>query len=130
MNHYSCFGVYENHVAVAYVVGDCVSVLYDNLRVNVDVLSVFFFFQAEDGIRDHCVTGVQTCALPIFSPACWPLCLGFCVGTGRLKCRMTTSSPISFSPCCTTCRRVCDTRGDGFTAVEVWVAAAAPAGAG
>src|SRR5436190_7459210 len=28
----------------------------------------FFFFQAEDGIRDHCVTGVQTCALPI-SPA-------------------------------------------------------------
>src|SRR5436190_11653724 len=29
----------------------------------------FFFFQAEDGIRDHCVTGVQTCALPILSPA-------------------------------------------------------------
>src|SRR5436190_16826522 len=28
---------------------------------------VFFFFQAEDGIRDHCVTGVQTCALPIWS---------------------------------------------------------------
>src|SRR5438034_3038414 len=28
-------------------------------------VSVFFFFQAEDGIRDHCVTGVQTCALPI-----------------------------------------------------------------
>src|SRR5438034_9953617 len=27
--------------------------------------SFFFFFQAEDGIRDHCVTGVQTCALPI-----------------------------------------------------------------
>src|SRR5436190_16198182 len=26
-----------------------------------------FFFQAEDGIRDHCVTGVQTCALPIFA---------------------------------------------------------------
>src|SRR5215211_8622123 len=25
----------------------------------------FFFFQAEDGIRDHCETGVQTCALPI-----------------------------------------------------------------
>src|SRR5207237_4328985 len=27
--------------------------------------SVFFFFQAEDGIRDSSVTGVQTCALPI-----------------------------------------------------------------
>src|SRR5690606_28756636 len=27
---------------------------------------VFFFFQAEDGIRDFHVTGVQTCALPIW----------------------------------------------------------------
>src|SRR5260370_31798443 len=26
----------------------------------------FFFFQAEDGIRDSSVTGVQTCALPIY----------------------------------------------------------------
>src|SRR2546430_8680799 len=26
----------------------------------------FFFFQAEDGIRDLTVTGVQTCALPIY----------------------------------------------------------------
>src|SRR5438094_9681391 len=26
---------------------------------------MFFFFQAEDGIRDRTVTGVQTCALPI-----------------------------------------------------------------
>src|SRR5260370_31953831 len=30
---------------------------------------VFFFFQAEDGIRDSSVTGVQTCALPISMPA-------------------------------------------------------------
>src|SRR2546429_475835 len=28
--------------------------------------SILFFFQAEDGIRDVAVTGVQTCALPIF----------------------------------------------------------------
>src|SRR5438105_5253167 len=28
----------------------------------------FFFFQAEDGIRDPLVTGVQTCALPIWPP--------------------------------------------------------------
>ena len=27
---------------------------------------LFFFFQAEDGIRDYKVTGVQTCALPIW----------------------------------------------------------------
>src|SRR5207248_4317230 len=35
-----------------------------------------FFFQAEDGIRDRTVTGVQTCALPISKDAlrsrCWP----------------------------------------------------------
>src|SRR3989475_2598634 len=31
------------------------------------VLSLFFFFQAEDGIRDLTVTGVQTCALPILA---------------------------------------------------------------
>src|SRR2546430_7255814 len=30
------------------------------------VYSLFFFFQAEDGIRDLTVTGVQTCALPIY----------------------------------------------------------------
>src|SRR2546429_2292855 len=29
---------------------------------------VIFFFQAEDGIRDVAVTGVQTCALPICLP--------------------------------------------------------------
>src|SRR2546423_15536481 len=29
------------------------------------VINMFFFFQAEDGIRDKLVTGVQTCALPI-----------------------------------------------------------------
>src|SRR5256885_7800403 len=29
------------------------------------IYALFFFFQAEDGIRDYKVTGVQTCALPI-----------------------------------------------------------------
>src|SRR5260370_9399509 len=33
------------------------------------VLLSFFFFQAEDGIRDSSVTGVQTCALPIYTAA-------------------------------------------------------------
>src|SRR5712664_4625316 len=32
----------------------------------------FFFFQAEDGIRDLIVTGVQTCALPICCRSWWP----------------------------------------------------------
>src|SRR5256885_11814375 len=31
-------------------------------------ICLFFFFQAEDGIRDYKVTGVQTCALPIWGP--------------------------------------------------------------
>src|SRR5882762_11808712 len=31
------------------------------------IISFFFFFQAEDGIRDSSVTGVQTCALPIWA---------------------------------------------------------------
>src|SRR5687768_4508521 len=31
------------------------------------MLLIFFFFQAEDGIRDVAVTGVQTCALPIYT---------------------------------------------------------------
>src|SRR2546423_10122643 len=52
----------------------------------------FFFFQAEDGIRDKLVTGVQTCALPIYLIVCALLepprtppqlipydCLGFAV---------------------------------------------------
>src|SRR5260370_21052427 len=34
------------------------------MRLSVSIV-VFFFFQAEDGIRDSSVTGVQTCALPI-----------------------------------------------------------------
>src|SRR5262249_59091141 len=40
-------------------------VLYVCVRV-VCLFFLFFFFQAEDGIRDWSVTGVQTCALPIF----------------------------------------------------------------
>src|ERR1039457_1614568 len=32
------------------------------------IICFFFFFQAEDGIRDYKVTGVQTCALPIWFP--------------------------------------------------------------
>src|SRR5687767_15620890 len=33
-----------------------------------DMFVFVFFFQAEDGIRDKLVTGVQTCALPIYQP--------------------------------------------------------------
>src|SRR5256885_8840522 len=35
--------------------------------VSLLLIGIFFFFQAEDGIRDYKVTGVQTCALPILT---------------------------------------------------------------
>src|SRR5699024_11273342 len=38
-------------------------------RFRMCLLLRVFFFQAEDGIRDRNVTGVQTCALPILPPA-------------------------------------------------------------
>src|SRR3989442_4529677 len=38
-----------------------------NTLVEATVYIFFFFFQAEDGIRDADVTGVQTCALPIYA---------------------------------------------------------------
>src|SRR2546426_2002966 len=38
---------------------------YWRVCISISVLISFFFFQAEDGIRDYKVTGVQTCALPI-----------------------------------------------------------------
>src|SRR5256885_4406530 len=49
-----------------------------NVVMAVHVRTLFFFFQAEDGIRDYKVTGVQTCALPIFPffPMGWAPALG------------------------------------------------------
>src|SRR5437867_6190691 len=41
-----------------------IAVAYGKLLVD---SSLSFFFQAEDGIRDRTVTGVQTCALPILA---------------------------------------------------------------
>src|SRR3989449_8467108 len=40
-----------------------------SLRLSHLCVCFFFFFQAEDGIRDVAVTGVQTCALPILALA-------------------------------------------------------------
>src|SRR5699024_11761120 len=63
----------------------------------------FFFFQAEDGIRDRNVTGVQTCALPIFE-SCLDLpdqipaglggeCFGLKLAEDRHALLYLTSSP-------------------------------------
>src|SRR5947209_10493671 len=45
--------------------GKFISSLTVFLLPSTQVITLFFFFQAEDGIRDIGVTGVQTCALPI-----------------------------------------------------------------
>src|SRR2546430_8120551 len=45
----------------------------------------FFFFQAEDGIRDLTVTGVQTCALPIFDGALPMICPSAACSTSRRR---------------------------------------------
>src|SRR5215467_13248152 len=45
------------------------------------VVKIFFFFQAEDGIRDYKVTGVQTCALPISGSS--GIRSAWCPGTPR-----------------------------------------------
>src|SRR2546421_2984825 len=53
----------------------------------------FFFFQAEDGIRDLIVTGVQTCALPISLAS--ETCTGPCwlpVGEPPKRCRYSSDS--------------------------------------
>src|SRR5690349_22618113 len=59
---------------------------------------LFFFFQAEDGIRDLYVTGVQTCALPIShsSRRCtstWRGRPSGSSGTGRPRSTSATSRP-------------------------------------
>src|SRR2546422_5117687 len=41
------------------------------MMFSIVIMFVFFFFQAEDGIRDVAVTGVQTCALPISALGSW-----------------------------------------------------------
>src|SRR5437016_8103522 len=52
------------------------------LPVLVFLSDIVFFFQAEDGIRDWSVTGVQTCALPIY-----PFHLGLTIGHAEAHAR-------------------------------------------
>src|SRR4051795_8952453 len=60
---YSRQGRAPRSLARCRVVGACGPILHGPRPC----FSVLFFFQAEDGIRDESVTGVQTCALPIWT---------------------------------------------------------------
>src|SRR3712207_7323504 len=51
----------------------------------VSLVLFVFFFQAEDGIRDIGVTGVQTCALPIYQAAKKPSVQSAGTGTGSTR---------------------------------------------
>src|SRR5438445_2755049 len=65
--------------------------MYDCKQSSTLMIFSFFFFQAEDGIRDIGVTGVQTCALPIFTAA--PIASRLLVCPRRRK---AIDCPISF----------------------------------
>src|SRR5215467_4213927 len=53
--------------AVAAHIDAAIAAAYAAVReISFEGMHYLFFFQAEDGIRDYKVTGVQTCALPIF----------------------------------------------------------------
>src|SRR5687768_18146910 len=55
---------------------------------------MFFFFQAEDGIRDVAVTGVQTCALPISTIRRRPGAV--CLRARRRRCSASRLIPLAF----------------------------------
>src|SRR2546430_9932020 len=55
----------------------------------------FFFFQAEDGIRDLTVTGVQTCALPIYlGPIIYPRTPAEGAESGKFQAVLATKSEL------------------------------------
>ena len=56
----------------------------DGVQAIAETFEFVFFFQAEDGIRDIGVTGVQTCALPI-SKEVWDTLKTTHVGTSKVK---------------------------------------------
>src|SRR2546430_9895210 len=67
--------------------------------------SLFFYFQAEDGIRDLTVTGVQTCALPICllyggssTPCVWPCLVSTSYARFRARPSATTRSAVRDAP--------------------------------
>src|SRR5256885_8711826 len=53
--------------SLRHVNSKCLYCICSRNAASSSILSFCFFFQAEDGIRDYKVTGVQTCALPILA---------------------------------------------------------------
>src|SRR2546430_10744199 len=75
---------------------DIAVVVYALGRQAAKCVAVFFFFQAEDGIRDLTVTGVQTCALPISAREAALAIPGYRRATARGRgCQRTRAIPPS-----------------------------------
>src|SRR3712207_8181412 len=84
-----------NHLHIGIALAVIFKLMYRYLRHQVMIL--FFFFQAEDGIRDIGVTGVQTCALPICR---WPAPLPSPRKTSRRPCKPRRPCPSPYGrPC-------------------------------
>src|SRR2546430_10050328 len=72
-------------MVVSSALASCVLLRHDEVYALVNSC-FFFFFQAEDGIRDLTVTGVQTCALPISVAR---VLVPLAPGPARAACRST-----------------------------------------
>src|SRR5256884_3315652 len=70
---------------------------HDCLPHLVAYLVFFFFFQAEDGIRDVAVTGVQTCALPISTPGLPAACCLPCSSAATAMPALSSSMSLNSS---------------------------------
>src|SRR5215217_8202450 len=82
---------------------------------------IFFFFQAEDGIRDIGVTGVQTCALPISlpvlaSPNCSTLYSGCAFWAAAVAARIGSTLSWAFSVAALTSKYTTDE----WPSREIW----------
>src|SRR2546430_7266556 len=89
--------------------------------------SFFFFFQAEDGIRDLTVTGVQTCALPIYRGAHGAgLASGRCGGAAAFFGESLPARCAAASSLCGVAILVYDASGKAFTRKVVAKAASGP----
>src|SRR5690606_39377534 len=76
-----------------------------------------FFFQAEDGIRDFHVTGVQTCALPILAGetlSCWLVNRWYSASSASSRLVRSISQRLLSHHCCCSASVHCKTPGGGY----------------
>src|SRR2546421_9456567 len=91
------------------VAGDVLLAMF-RLFASLCLFVFFFFFQAEDGIRDLIVTGVQTCALPISMVSVSRPGISMCLACSRspwrsfVSCWRSSRETSGVGPLCPFCR--------------------------